>query len=631
MLDSLRKASRTFVAKLLLLLLVLSFGIWGVSSSVLTSQSDAVITVGKQEVSATEFQLAYQRQISDVSRQFGTRLTAEQARAFGLDQQVFAQLAAGAALDQLADDMHLGLSKDRLATLIAEDPSFRAVNGKFDRQLFMSRLSNAGIRENDYILERSKVAVRGQIVDAVADGFTPPQVLLDALNAYRNETRNIDYLLLSYANIDPVKAPADDVLAAWFETNKSRYRAPEYRSFSYLKLEPSDIADTAEVSDEDIRAEYDKRATSYRKPETRTVEQLTFPDKEMAAAAAEELAKGDVTFDKLVSVQGKTASDVMLGDFTRDALPDQAVAEAAFAVKTDGGTTAAVEGAFGPVIIRVTNIRAETVRSFDEARDEIRKDLAESAAVEEITALHDRYEDLRGSGSSLEEAATQLGLKTVTIAAIDSAGRDTTGVQVQGIPAARDILAEVFKTEPGTEALPINLGQTGYVWFDVKDIIEPRDRTLDEARVEVTADWTTAQQQATLLALADSLKERASSGITLEALANELSIAVESKTGLRRVSDDAILGQAGVEAAFSGPVGTVASAAGADGQTRILMIVREVNDQPTVDALEGSQDQVNAIAKAAGDDILDQMVNSLQAQYGVSINRALADQSMVLR
>ena len=57
----------------------------------------------------------------------------------------------------------------------------------------------------------------------------------------------------------------------------------------------------------------------------------------------------------------------------------------------------------------------------------------------------------------------------------------------------------------------------------------------------------------------------------------------------------------------------------------------EVNDQPTTtDVLAASNDkQLDAIAKAAGDDILDQMVNRLQTEYGVSINQTVADQAMV--
>lgn len=72
----LRRAAQTWVAKLLMLLLVASFGIWGVSRSLITgSNSTTVVTVGDQHVDVNEFHLAYQRQVASVSQQFGTRLT----------------------------------------------------------------------------------------------------------------------------------------------------------------------------------------------------------------------------------------------------------------------------------------------------------------------------------------------------------------------------------------------------------------------------------------------------------------------------------------------------------------------------------------------------------------------------
>ena len=125
MLETLRKGAQTWVAKALLLILVASFGIWGISSSLVTGTSNAVVTVGDVNVSATDFRLAYERQLSALSQRFGTRLSSDQARALGVENQVYAELVAGAALDQLSNDMSLGLSEDRLAQLIAEDPAFR--------------------------------------------------------------------------------------------------------------------------------------------------------------------------------------------------------------------------------------------------------------------------------------------------------------------------------------------------------------------------------------------------------------------------------------------------------------------------------------------------------------------------
>ncbi|KQO81246.1 peptidylprolyl isomerase [Rhizobium sp. Leaf262] len=627
MLDSLRNASRTLAAKILLLLLGVSFGVWGVSASLAPTNSHAVMTVGDQTITPNEFRFAYQRQLADVGRQFGTRLTTEQAKAFGIDRQVFSQLSAGAALDELASKMNLGLSEDRLATLIAEDPAFKSPSGQFDRALFSQRLRGAGFNEDDYVKERSKVAVRGQIVDAISDGFQPPKVLVDALKQYRDEQRSIEYVLLSNANIDPVKAPGDDVLAPWFEKNKEKYRAPEYRKFTYVKLEPSDIADQTAITDQQIADYYESHKDSFRTAGRRTIEQLTFADKEMAEAAATQIRAGTTTYDQVVKDQGKQPADVTLGEFTKDTVPDQSIADAAFAIQKDGGVSPVVDGAFGPVILRVTGIKNESMKTLDEAKEEIRTNLATANAAEELNNVHDRYEDLRGGGSSLTDAATQLKLKPVTVEAVDATGEDDKGNPVEGLPTPA-LLTGVFRAEQGVDAPAVNIGRDGYVWFDLQQITAPRDRTLAEVKEQVVADWTAEQQRTALAAKADELKARAEKGETLAAIAGEMGLAVETKMGLRRTSEDAVLGQPAVAAVFAGADGLVGTAPDTDGSSRILFKVTEVNTSTPSDALDNNDQQVTAMATAAGDDMLDQMVNRLQNDYGVTINQALADQAM---
>ncbi|WP_276118353.1 peptidylprolyl isomerase [Pararhizobium qamdonense] len=624
MLEFLRRGAQTWVVKGLLVLLVLSFGVWGVSTSLVTGTTDAVVTVGDVKVSPSDFRLAYERQLAQLSRQFGTRLTRDQAKAFGVEAQVYSQLVAGATLDQLSENMNLGLSQDRLASLISEDPAFKGVNGQFDRATFSSVLRNAGLREQDYINNRSQVAVRSQIVEALSDGYVPPKVLGDALRQYRNQTRTIDYLLLSNANVDPVKAPSDEVLQPWFETRKAEYRAPEFRKISYVKLEPTDIADPASVTEDELRADYEKRKNSFSSAETRTVEQLSFPSRAEADAAAVKLSTG-TSFDDLVKASGKTSNDVLLGDFTRDRMPDAKLGDAAFAVVADGQTSPVIDGAFGPVILRVTNIKPQTVRSYDEVKEELRTELALSNAANEIMGIHDKFEDARNSGAPMQEAAQQTNLKLVVLNAVDARGNDTNGDAIAGIPEAKTLLEEAFKADPDGETLPVNLGRDGYVWFDVDEVTPARDRTLDEARERVVADWTAEQQRNELAAKAVALKARVEKGETLAAIATELGIAVETKSGLRRSAEDAALSPAAVAAAFSGANGLVANAAGIGGEGQILLKVTEVDDDNPGDALDNDDRQINAIAQASGDDILDQMVSELQKGYGVSINQQLAD------
>ena len=126
MLGSLRDAAKTWVAKLLLLLLILSFAVWGISDQILGGGGgNVVIEAGETSVTAQQYRLAYDRQLAIQSQQFGTRLTREQARLLGIDNAVRARMVGSAVLDEQARVMGLGLSEDRLAGLIAEDQAAR--------------------------------------------------------------------------------------------------------------------------------------------------------------------------------------------------------------------------------------------------------------------------------------------------------------------------------------------------------------------------------------------------------------------------------------------------------------------------------------------------------------------------
>jgi peptidyl-prolyl cis-trans isomerase D len=627
MLDILRRGAQGWVAKFLLIMLVASFGVWGISGSILNAGGTAVITVGDTEVSPNEFRLAYDRQVSAVGRQIGQRLTTEQARAFGVENQVYSQLIAGALLDEQAREMNLGLSDERLATLIADDTAFHDFNGRFDRNNFRRVLSSVGMSEEDYLKSRGQVAVRTQIVEAVSDGFAAPDALVRALAQYDAETRDVNYLLLTKSTIDPVAAPGDSELSAWFEENKARYAAPEYRKITYVKLQNQDIADPAAIAAETVRADYEARKDRYTTPETRTIDQLVFADRAAADAAAAELAGGK-SFDQLITDQGRTANDVRIGSFAKTTVPDQSLADAIFAVTDAGGTTPVVDGQFGPVILRVSDITPESSKSFEEMEPEIREQLALAEAAQVLLDVHDAYEDGRASGMTLAEAAAQQKLTPVTIDAIDRSGQTPEGNVVRDIPESQALLRDAFDTEIGVETPPINIGAEGFVWFEVNDITNARDRTLDEVRDRVVADWTAMKTSEALGAKAEELKQRLEKGAELSAIAEELSAAVETKYALTRGDVDAVFGEAAVASAFSGPNGVVEVANDASGDNRILLQVTSVNDASAVTAGSVSPEQRAQVSQQMADDILDQLVARLQADYGVSVNRELAERAL---
>ena len=111
---------------------------------------------------------------------------------------------------------------------------------------------------------------------------------------------------------------------------------------------------------------------------------------------------------------------MQLGALTKDKIADSKLGDAAFALKANE-VSDVIAGAFGPVLIRVTDIKPEVVRPFDEVKEEIRKALALLEADKLLLDLHDTYEDARAAGSTMREAAYKVHLKVTTIDAIDRA------------------------------------------------------------------------------------------------------------------------------------------------------------------------------------------------------------------
>ena len=627
MLSALRNAAGTWVAKLLLVLLVLSFAVWGISGQIATGfGGNSVVTAGGTTVSPIEYRLAYDRQLAVMSQQFGTRLTREQAKALGIEEQVLGQLVAGAVLDEQARELGLGLSQDKLAQLTMSDPAFQGPNGQFDRQQFEYVLRQIGMRPEDYLANRGQVAIRQQIVEAVSDGLKAPDTFLRAVALYRGEDRTADYIVLSKSLVEPIEEPSDAALSTYFDENKQTYAAPEYRKIAYVTLVPEKIADESAITDAQVKEDYDKNISRFTTPETRTIEQIVFPSEEAAQTALDSIKAG-ATFDSIVTAQGKTSADTLLGTFAKDKVADPAVAEAAFALQANE-VSPVVNGAFGPVLVRVTEITPAVVKSLAEATPEIRKDLALAEANRILLDVHDNYEDSRAAGESLREAAAKLGLEVATIEAIDRAGQRPDGSVVNDLPQSRELLEAAFEAEAGLENPPVNVGSTGYVFYEVEEITPARDRTLDEVKAKVAADWKAAEAEKRLAAKAAEIEKRLKDGATLDALATELGIEKQTKRGLKRESDDGDFGRAGVASIFGVPEGGSGVVPAPTGDAQIVFEVTEVFEPAGADASAVPEDAQTSFATGMADDLLDQLVAKLQGEYGATVNRSAIEQAL---
>ena len=99
------------------------------------------------------------------------------------------------------------------------------------------------------------------------------------------------------------------------------------------------------------------------------------------------------------------------------------------------------------------------------SRRSLRNDIALERAKAQVQDIHDKIEDDRAGGATLEEAAEKLKLPVVTFD-VDRSGRDPAGKPVVNLPHGAEVINAAFASDVGVDNDPIE-ADGGYVWYDV--------------------------------------------------------------------------------------------------------------------------------------------------------------------
>jgi peptidyl-prolyl cis-trans isomerase D len=621
MLRGIHKATSNWFGKAVMAavmgLLVVSFAIWGIGDIFRGFGLNSALKIGNTEISIEQFRQYYTERLQQLSRQVGRPITPDQARATGIDRQVLSQSVAETTLDEQAKALRLGIGNDEIASRITNDPSFRGLNGQFDRTRFVEIIRQAGFTEGRFVEEQRRVILRRQIALSIGGEINVPVTAMAALNQYQNEKRAIEYLALGPAQAGDIPAPTPEVLSKFFEERKVLFRAPEYRKITLLSMSPADLAKPDAVSDADAKTYYEQHKASYGTPERRELHQIIFPNPEEAAAAHERIAKG-ASFADLAKERGLKDSDTDVGMVTKAEVIDPAVADAAFALKADEVSTP-VQGRFGTVLLQVGKIEPGNQKTYEEVAPQIKREIAENRAKTEIGNLRDKFEDERAAGATLAETAKKLGLKSRTIDAVDRSGRGPDGKPIADLPKSPDAIAAGFGSDVGVDNDPLQLPNGGYLWYDVTGITPARERTLDEVKDQVETRWRDDEIAKRLQAKTDDMLGKFKAGTTLAQLATESGLKVVTAADLQRGKPGGFAPAKLVDAAFKTIKGVPASAEGDQVTARFVFRVTDVVDA-TLDPI-ASKAIATSLQNSYTDDIIGAYVTRLENDFGVTLNQ----------
>jgi len=618
MLDSIRAAADTLVAKILLGILLLCFVLlWGIPE-LNRVQSDDVFVSGSSYITKDQYLYVLNDEMMRVSVANGLNhwMTNDEAKRYGLYQDVASLNNQNVLLDEEARRMKIGVSEDGIAAAIGTDHFFYHDN-KFDLSLFKNFLAQIRARVSDATHYYAQKQKRKQITHSVIGGVEAPRQFTKALQMYRNETRKIDYLELTPQQLPAIANPNAEVLQSWFDQHKLQFRAPEYRTFVYMRMSADDLIKAQQISEDSLKEYYEQHITRFTDPEKRVIDILRFKKREDADKAAQKLAAG-TSFDELVKEQGQTIEAIRQKDVVKSALPTL-MASNLFDLK-EGAISGVINDLQGPVIARIVTVTPSQPIPLPKVQNEIRQLLQRTEAANALRTNREAIENERNQGTTLEELSKQYNLQSQELT-LDASGKNTNGKPENDLPQQQLLLQAVFQAIPGMDHDPISLKEGGYVWYDVKNVTPARDRTLDEVRDQAIASWKADEVQRLLDKKMEDLEKELNNGKTLADLADSLNTKVLTQSGLKRDTQSEPLGAEVVAAVFSGPVGHTGGTLGPTNQSRVLFKVVDAVE-PTITSRDGlDKTIVNSVDRSFQETIMDGFLQAAAEAHPVKVNQ----------
>ncbi len=629
MLESMRNLAKTFLAKVLLGLLVVAFGVWGVSG-IAGSAFDSALSltgwgpkdlaqVGNVTINGDEYTKNLQRQIKSISAQSGQSLTMEDARRFGLDKQVLDTMISQAAVGAAAKKLQLAVSKQVIDNEIVSTKTFQDTTGKFDQIAFQRALENAGMTIPGYYAMQYQMHSDAAILDTASGGIPLPAALSAALGQYAGETRDVKYFDVT-ANEADITKPTDADIDAQYKKTPEAYTAPEYRSAALLSVDAAALAAKQTVTPEEAQAAYDRNKASFATPETRDIVQLTFPTLEAAKKAKDRILGGEDIM-KIAAELGFKATDVTLKAKQKGDFLDPKIADAAFGT-SEGQVSEPVQGKLATALLKPVKVNPAKQPTLDEVKDKVTAEVQHTKAKEQLQKIYESVEDARGQSMKFEDIAKRAGITLTVVPAISAVGQDQSGKDVD-LPSKPEALKAIFSSEVGNDNNDALGNGEGYVWYDVRSVIPSALKPLDQVKDQVTKDIVTQRVRVAALDKGKKLAEAIKGGKTIDVVAQENTSTLKTATGVKRNQQSDEFDGAALNAAFSVPEQAATYAPGGDGKSVRVMQVAKVA-LPAVMATSPDLEKLKKqMQTALGNDMQQGLVVALKKSAGVKINDAL--------
>lgn len=578
-----------------------------------------VASVGGKNITEAEVRQRVQTQL-EAARQEQPGLDMAAFVAGGGVEQTLDQIQNGRTIELFAQKQCMVASKRLVDGQIASIPAFFGPTGKFDRNIFLSTLSQRKIPELDLRQDFAREILTKALLTPVAGAAQMPAALVQPYAQLLLEKR--DGLIGAvpsavFANQPP---PTDAAISSFYSRNIARYTVPERRIVRYAVFDRSRFADQVKPTEADIANFYKSGAATYAAKETRGFTQVITQTRDQANQLLAKAQGGESLAEAAKSV-GRAPLVVAAGDKAAFAkLTSPAVAQAAFAAPK-GGFAAVTQSGLGYHVVHVDSVIETPAKTLAEVRPAIVTQLSQQKLDEAASTFVAKLNDEADGGATFDEIAKKYGLTSQVTPALTKDAQDPDQPSYSGPTELSIVMRDAFLAEPDDQSSVATLGAgASFALWHLDKVVASAPRPLAQVRGAVTAEASRDAASAAAKKMADAIVAKVNGGIPLAKAVAEAGVKLPAPApaGGRRID----IARAGdkvpppVALLFTMPQKRAKVLGIPNGQGWYIVYLDKIdrNDNAVEPGLvQATQQQ---LSRVISDEYAGQFVNALKAQVG---------------
>jgi len=240
MISNLRKFSKTGIAKILMVIIIIPFVFWGMGGVFSSGSTNSIAKINNYNISTQDLVDHFNEARLDLE-------TIKQNIDNNVLEELLGNLVSNTLIQMEIEDLNIYISEKILVEKIKKNKAFLDNQNKFSRTKYEKFLLLSNMTAPDFEIRLKKNALQINLFSYIGGGIKSPFFITN--NIFKEQTKKMDIKFFNLNNIYKKKESfSNDEIESYVNKNKEQLKN-DYIDFSYLKLTSKNLAESDEFND----------------------------------------------------------------------------------------------------------------------------------------------------------------------------------------------------------------------------------------------------------------------------------------------------------------------------------------------------------------------------------------------